>query len=107
MVAIATIQFFLCDRRAVRDKVKTNEHECVPRKLYLQKRGVGPDSAHRLCFADPCYVGWGSKRKNMGLAWHFILESLLVQGLGTSIDLPRPQCTGYQMGTMPTTNHGY
>ena len=75
MVAIATIQFFLFDRKAVRDKVKTNEHECVPIKLYLQKRGVGLDSAHRLCFADPCNVGWGRKRKKTGLAWHFILES--------------------------------
>ena len=102
MVTIATIQLFLCERKAVRDKVKTNEQDCVPIKLYLQKR----DSAHRLCFADPCHVGWGRKRQNKGLAWHFILESLLVQGLGPSTDLPGPQCTGYQTGTMTTTNHG-
>lgn len=107
MVTIATIRLFLCDRKAFRDKVKTNEHDCVRIKLYLQKRGVGLDSAHRLCLADPCYIGWGRKRQTMGLAWHFILESLLVQGLGTSVDLPGPQSTGYQMGTMVTTNHGY
>lgn len=30
----------------------------------------------------------GEKKQNKGLGWHFILESLLVQGLGPSTDLP-------------------
>lgn len=57
IASVTTILPLLLEHESSQDSIETNEHSCVPIKLYSQTTSGWPDSAHGPWFADPCPRG--------------------------------------------------